>query len=818
MSSSKKKTKKLFGKAFTTINALKSKKKLTTKKASGNETPDLSSTTLNAIESQGTEADEDSDIFHDERVRASTAISDDGFDQFSLDGDFDAQSNESSLFTDEEDDAKERRGNNHEPRCPREVGVGNPDYSSSDDDDDLYLEEDESICELHDPAADEESGEDSDEEEGGDTFDMNADVGAPSHHRPVNPRAARGGVTQSVIAYTTGGSLAASISQIDKMMDVRDSIAIRDPDEAPDVEHEDSSELLAHFRNALSFKDLDPDPDALKQGEELESELEKEMHETDKLEHELETSSSNNKALEEKLNACKAKMRRIEEKGEQVHMARGFALQSVKLGAGFTLEKPTRTMTTSRGTSLDNFSISEEEDETDESDEESHMLGDMVIVEEEEETDESDEEEIEESDEESDEVVATAAIDETEEAAKHDERVHSNHTTATTDEKHLTEEGLSRRPPEGLQTPHRTFELGLISEEEPHQADETPVVNEAEESEGEQGKADRELALEEDAVRKDANTAVKSPEDKRRASMQKARQMEEVGEQLRQDRFQEVGEAEPDYDYSPLREQDFSGANGDLRTRSQQADMQMAEVIELRERLKKQQEQIESLEEARDYNSSKVAELSRLLKRAGTDDMYDHLAQRSVQVAELNHEISMLRKRLAHSEDRGIALEAERDANKTVIANLSESLWNDGPLKGSKEETEYAAHALMKQGGLIPENDAMEMTIVSLQEKIETLEEEKAAFRETLETLTASAEELMHEKDAGMLKISALESQFLVLNKRGHSASADPLDSPDRDRREKLLRFKAWANNKINQAHEQYDTIKTVTTNPDQIL
>ena len=818
MSSSKKKTKKLFGKAFTTINALKSKKKLTTKKASGNETPDLSSTTLNAIESQGTEADEDSDIFHDERVRASTAISDDGFDQFSLDGDFDAQSNESSLFTDEEDDAKERRGNNHEPRCPREVGVGNPDYSSSDDDDDLYLEEDESICELHDPAADEESGEDSDEEEGGDTFDMNADVGAPSHHRPVNPRAARGGVTQSVIAYTTGGSLAASISQIDKMMDVRDSIAIRDPDEAPDVEHEDSSELLAHFRNALSFKDLDPDPDALKQGEELESELEKEMHETDKLEHELETSSSNNKALEEKLNACKAKMRRIEEKGEQVHMARGFALQSVKLGAGFTLEKPTRTMTTSRGTSLDNFSISEEEDETDESDEESHMLGDMVIVEEEEETDESDEEEIEESDEESDEVVATAAIDETEEAAKHDERVHSNHTTATTDEKHLTEEGLSRRPPEGLQTPHRTFELGLISEEEPHQADDTPLVNEAEESEGEQGKADRELALEEDAVRKDANTAVKSPEDKRRASMQKARQMEEVGEQLRQDRFQEVGEAEPDYDYSPLREQDFSGANGDLRTRSQQADMQMAEVIELRERLKKQQEQIESLEEARDYNSSKVAELSRLLKRAGTDDMYDHLAQRSVQVAELNHEISMLRKRLAHSEDRGIALEAERDANKTVIANLSESLWNDGPLKGSKEETEYAAHALMKQGGLIPENDAMEMTIVSLQEKIETLEEEKAAFRETLETLTASAEELMHEKDAGMLKISALESQFLVLNKRGHSASADPLDSPDRDRREKLLRFKAWANNKINQAHEQYDTIKTVTTNPDQIL
>ena len=471
--------------------------------------------------------------------------------------------------------------------------------------------------------------------------------------------------------------------------------------------------------------------------------------------------------------------------------------------------------------------IDESEEEMDESDEEEieesdeefdEVVATAAIDESEIETDESDEEEIEESDEEFDEVVATAAIDETEEAAKHDERVHSNHTTATTDEKHLTEEGLSRRPPEGLQTPHRTFELGLISEEEPHQADETPVVNEAEESEGEQGKADRELALEEDAVRKDANTAVKSPEDKRRASMQKARQMEEVGEQLRQDRFQEVGEAEPDYDYSPLREQDFSGANGDLRTRSQQADMQMAEVIELRERLKKQQEQIESLEEARDYNSSKVAELSRLLKRAGTDDMYDHLAQRSVQVAELNHEISMLRKRLAHSEDRGIALEAERDANKTVIANLSESLWNDGPLKGSKEETEYAAHALMKQGGLIPENDAMEMTIVSLQEKIETLEEEKAAFRETLETLTASAEELMHEKDAGMLKISALESQFLVLNKRGHSASADPLDSPDRDRREKLLRFKAWANNKINQAHEQYDTIKTVTTNPDQIL
>ena len=387
-----------------------------------------------------------------------------------------------------------------------------------------------------------------------------------------------------------------------------------------------------------------------------------------------------------------------------------------------------------------------------------------------------------------------------------------------------TEEGLS----EGPQTPHSTFELGFLYEEELHQADETPTITETEESEDEQGKADNELTLEEDVVREDAKTAVKSPQDKLRATMQKARQMEEIGEQLRQNRFQEVGEAEPDYDYSP-REQDSGDANADPRKHSQQADMQMAEVVELRARFQEQQEQIETLEEARDYNSSKAEELSGLLSKAGTDDIHDDLAQKSVQVAELNHEVSMLRERLAHSEDRGTALEAECDANKTVIANLSESLWNNSPIKGSKEETEFAAQALIKQGGLIPENDAMEMIIVSLQGKIETSEGEKAAFRQTLEKLTASVERLTHENDAGTLKIAALESQFLIFNKRGHSASvalataaAHPSSSSDQPKT--LRRFTEWANNKLNQAQEQYETIKTdieirrVTTNPDQIL
>jgi predicted nucleic acid-binding Zn-ribbon protein len=52
------------------------------------------------------------------------------------------------------------------------------------------------------------------------------------------------------------------------------------------------------------------------------------------------------------------------------------------------------------------------------------------------------------------------------------------------------------------------------------------------------------------------------------------------------------------------------------------------------------------------------------------------------------------------------------------------------------------------------------LTIAHLQSKIESLEDENAAYKESVESLTASVLELTQENDARMSKIAALESQF----------------------------------------------------------
>jgi hypothetical protein len=84
--------------------------------------------------------------------------------------------------------------------------------------------------------------------------------------------------------------------------------------------------------------------------------------------------------------------------------------------------------------------------------------------------------------------------------------------------------------------------------------------------------------------------------------------------------------------------------------------------------------------------------------------------------------------------------------------------------------------------------------------------------------------ELTQENEAKMRHIAALESQFIILNKRSHSSFVALGTPKSHQNQEKLQRFKTWANNKINQAQEQYESIKSDieirrdVTNPDQVL
>jgi len=222
-----------------------------------------------------------------------------------------------------------------------------------------------------------------------------------------------------------------------------------------------------------------------------------------------------------------------------------------------------------------------------------------------------------------------------------------------------------------------------------------------------------------------------------------------------------------------------------FRISLEQADLQVGEIIEQRNRLQEQQEQIESLEQERNFHTCKIAELAELLKMNNENEMQDHLTQKSMLVAQLDQEVASLRQKL----------------NKSQAAKAIEN-----PTDGFGD-----------MGGVIPQNHALEATIASLQNKIEELELEKSQYMDTVEDLMESVSKLSNENEMRQVKITAAENEFLELNQQKKNKPVDITQ-------EKLLRFKAWANTKITKAQAQYQTIKhdlelrQVTTNPDQIL
>lgn len=765
---------------------------------------------------------EESEQFDADLVRMSL-LNGDEIDHFSFDGDAESKqsSDDDDMFMDGEndDDPKEMWAKRYTPRTPREVAVGNIDTSgnnSSDDEDDMYLDDDEEETKKQDDAQSQAAEEDSDEE-GDDTLMDLPSAGSKSPSIEPRSRTNGGGVTQSIIDFTSGdASMRASVGQIDQLMEVSDEKPQQSADgEDPEGHHEDGSALLAQMNTALSIREFDQE-DRVGEIDELETELEEAELETDNLAQRLDESEANNKSLEEKLQADdKSKIEEIAERGEQVHMARHFALQSVKL-VDFKLDESKQVIVPEQ---MEAF---EESEDSEENEAETNHVAAVAIIEGKEEgeetalaTNSTGRVEVRESEQLNDEIHSIEAI-ETQEGSTLASAI------KTIDADSEGETGL------GIVISTAYSSDGEDSEDYVEGADEDFMITPTNTV-----LAEKARMAEIDSMSKKYDTMTVEDGvkvEKLRSSMNWARSMSQRGDAIRDDPSYLVGETEDDHDFAEGEKQ-FTNDREDMKQSLQLTDMQMAEVTELRARLQEQQDQIEGLEHERDYNASKVVELMGVMKMSSMDDdmreLGEHLAHKSVEVAELNYEVSQLKQKLAQSENRSNTLEAERDANKTVIANLSESLWNDSSLKKATTDQD-AAHALIKQGGVIPQNDAMQMTIANLQKKIESLEEEKADFATTISTLTASVKELTQENEARMLKISALESQFLSLNHRQTGAVEMPENSPgspdSEQKQEKLLRFKAWANNKINQAQEQYETIKDdmdnrrSNANPDQIL
>mmetsp|Transcript_3562 Transcript_3562/g.5272 ORF Transcript_3562/g.5272 Transcript_3562/m.5272 type:complete len:700 (-) Transcript_3562:324-2423(-) len=297
--------------------------------------------------------------------------------------------------------------------------------------------------------------------------------------------------------------------------------------------------------------------------------------------------------------------------------------------------------------------------------------------------------------------------------------------------------------------------------------------------------------------------------EKLRRSILKVNAMEAMGDRIRDDSNYEI-------EYEDI--ETFTEVNENFQTSVQQVDMQGAEIMELRSRLQDQQEEIETLEQERDFQASKIAELTELLKMSDEKQVQDHLTQKSFLVAELGHEVTTLRQKLAKAQAKSTGLESALDAKKRAVRNLSEDIWS---MESPKGESADVAQSLMKNGGVIPQTHALEMTIANLQKKIEVLEEEKAHYMSTVEELNASVTKLSYDNEARRLKISKLESNFLSMNKRENLKITS--EDSDIEPVEKSNRLKSWANNRMNKAQEKFETIKQdmeirKIKNPDQIL
>ena len=218
-----------------------------------------------------------------------------------------------------------------------------------------------------------------------------------------------------------------------------------------------------------------------------------------------------------------------------------------------------------------------------------------------------------------------------------------------------------------------------------------------------------------------------------------------------------------------------------------------AKVVELRATLAETQALVEDLEQERNFSAAKVAELQELLSINSKDEARTHASAKAMQVATLTIEVEQLRMALQNSDTQLEALQQERDANRTMMVGLSDVFrMTDETL--NVENCESAQK--LKDGEVLTRDQALELTVVSLRKKVETLAEEKSDSQATIEALKEAMLELQQDNEARETKINALESQFLEINRRNN-------------KRNEVLDSSVSVNDKVNISVEKASTDAT---------
>ena len=205
--------------------------------------------------------------------------------------------------------------------------------------------------------------------------------------------------------------------------------------------------------------------------------------------------------------------------------------------------------------------------------------------------------------------------------------------------------------------------------------------------------------------------------------------------------------------------------------------MAAAEIEELKYKLSAMQATVDDLEQERNYNIAKVAEMQELLQVESEDDARAHLLVKMDQVATLTIEVDQLREALKKSDAKLEVLQQERDANRTMVVELSDvfRMAKDESPDPENHADDYAQK--LRDGEVLTKDQALELTIQSLRTKVEILYGEKLDFQCTIESLNDEVRALARENEASLMKITALESQFLMLNQRDDGSDTSTSNS-----------------------------------------
>jgi chromosome segregation ATPase len=211
----------------------------------------------------------------------------------------------------------------------------------------------------------------------------------------------------------------------------------------------------------------------------------------------------------------------------------------------------------------------------------------------------------------------------------------------------------------------------------------------------------------------------------------------------------------------------------------------LSEAEELRECLRRTEMKCATLQRERDYHVAKAKELGNLLQDNSMEESEpcQQLIQTTAEFATLNQEANVLRSELGKKVDRIKELEHDCSTNRSVLVELSQMFRSVTSANNSHNHTHQDLLRQLEESRRKKEEDhdnskeeddnrfrdhsiilspqqALDLTLSTLREQIEALEDERQSYIGRIRSLQKFLEEQRRENEARELKIMALERQM----------------------------------------------------------